>query len=285
MTDQAHPIAPADPKDCAVHTGRRLHRVAVTSLLAGGLLLSPLAVGTAGAHVNVTADDRTAGAYSALTFRVPNESDDASTTAVSVQLPQDTPFPSVRTRPLPGWTAKVVRAALPAPVEVNGATLTAAVRTVTWTADEDAAIGPGQYQEFSLAVGPLPEAGTILLPATQTYSDGEVVRWDEPAPASGEEPEHPAPVLEVVAAGSSSDGHSGSAGSGDEPVTGPGQEPAGGSGREPAAREPAASDEASTETRTDGTARWLGGVALSLAVLAAGAAGVALGTARAGRRR
>ena len=39
------------------------------------------------------------------------------------------------------------------------------------------------------------DPGTVLLPATQTYSDGEVVRWDEPTPSSGEEPEHPAPAL------------------------------------------------------------------------------------------
>jgi uncharacterized protein YcnI len=273
----------------------------VTGPLAGGLLLSPLALGSADAHVTVSADVSTSGAYSALTFRVPSESDEASTTAVSVQLPQDTPFSSVRTRPVPGWTAKVVRAPLPRPVKVNGATLTAAVRTVTWTADDDAAIGPDQYQEFSLAVGPLPAPSTIPLPATQTYSDGEVVRWDDPAPASGEEPEHAAPVLEVVEAGASAGGSSGSVGSGDQPVTGSGREPAGGSGdqpvtgsgREPAggsgdqpvAEEPVAEEDAPADTSSDGTARWLGGAALTVAVLAAGAAGLALGSARSGRRR
>ena len=234
-----------------------------TSLLAGGVLLTPLVGGTAGAHVRVNADDQTSGAYSALTFRVPNESDQASTTGVSVQLPQDTPFSTVSIRPVPGWTAKVVRAPLPIPVEVNGATLTEAVRTVTWTAEGDAAIGPDQYQEFSLSVGPLPGPGTVSLPATQTYSDGEVVRWDDPPPASGEEPAHPAPVLEVVAAATASGAPSGSGGSG-------------GSGDQPVAGE----DGAATPVR-DGTARWLGAAALTLA---AGTAGAALVSARTGRR-
>jgi hypothetical protein len=37
----------------------------------------------------------------------------------------------------------------------------------------------------------------LVFPTTQTYNDGEVVQWDEPTPASGEEPEHPAPTLTV----------------------------------------------------------------------------------------
>jgi hypothetical protein len=33
---------------------------------------------------------------------------------------------------------------------------------------------------------------------SQTYSDGEVVRWIDSTPKSGEEPEHPAPTLELI---------------------------------------------------------------------------------------
>ena len=32
----------------------------------------------------------------------------------------------------------------------------------------------------------------------QTYDNGDVVRWVEPTPAGGEEPEHPSPTLLVV---------------------------------------------------------------------------------------
>jgi hypothetical protein len=35
----------------------------------------------------------------------------------------------------------------------------------------------------------------------QTYSGGEEVAWIESIPASGEEPEHPAPTVQLVAAG------------------------------------------------------------------------------------
>jgi hypothetical protein len=62
-------------------------------------------------------------------------------------------------------------------------------------------IQPGEFDEFEVSVGPLPEdADQILFPSLQTYQSGEVVRWiDEPL-ESGEEPEHPAPLLTLVAA-------------------------------------------------------------------------------------
>lgn len=151
-------------------------------------------------------DSTASGSFSELTFRVPNESDTAGTVKVQVQLPQDHPFLEVDTRPVPGWTAKTTEETLPKPMVLEGATITKAVRTVTWTADRGSEVGPGQYQEFAISVGPLPAPGTVLLPATQTYSDGKVVTWDEPTPASGDEPEHPAPALVVTAADTTGSG-------------------------------------------------------------------------------
>ncbi len=178
-------------------TRRRRTLLVLAGLAAAGLTLAPAA--TAAAHVHVTPDNPTSGEFSVLTFRVPNESATAGTVKLTVDLPQDTPFLYVSTRPVPGWTAAATKAKLAKPVESYGTTLTEAVSEVTWTADKGTSIGPGEYQEFSLSVGPLPDPATIPLPTTQTYSDGTVVTWDQPTPASGEEPEHPAPVLEVEA--------------------------------------------------------------------------------------
>ena len=154
----------------------------------------------AAAHVRVHPDSTASGSFSALTFRVPNESDSAGTVKVTVQLPQDTPLIYVSTKPVPGWTAKLTEEPLPKPVESSGTTITKAVRTVTWTAAKGTQIGPGEYQEFSISGGPLPAAGPILFPTEQAYSDGTVVAWDQPTPASGPEPEHPAPAFEITAA-------------------------------------------------------------------------------------
>lgn len=212
--------------------------------------------GTASAHVRVHADSTTAGSFSALTFRVPTESDTASTVKVEVSLPQDQPLLSVSTKPVPGWNANIVEAPLPKPVTSEGATITKAPRTVTWTVtDKAAAIAPGQYQEFSISAGPLPPAGSLLLPVTQTYSDGKVVAWDQPTPASGEEPEHPAPELTVTAAASTENGATAS------PAAGPGN--------------PAAPVDASV-TPPDNLARGLSGAALVVALGALVTGGLAL---------
>ncbi|WP_222710524.1 YcnI family copper-binding membrane protein [Quadrisphaera setariae] len=176
-------------------------RAAATAALAAGLLLVPVAA--ASAHVHVTPDTTAAGSYALLDVRVPNESATASTTKVELTLPTDHPFTYAAVQPVPGWTAQVTEEPLATPVVVEGTTLTKAPRTITWTAQAGAGIAPGQFQQFPVSVGALPAAGTtVQLPATQTYSDGTVVAWDQPVPANGAEPENPAPEFTTTAAAS-----------------------------------------------------------------------------------
>ncbi|ARJ06979.1 hypothetical protein B5808_18420 [Cnuibacter physcomitrellae] len=175
-----------------------LASAAAALAVAGGVLFAaPLA---ASAHVHVEPDTASAGGYAVLTFRVPNESDTATTSSLTVDLPTDTPVTYVATEPVPGWTAKVVTSTLPTPVTEGDVTITEAPTQVVWTADDGVGIGKAQFQRFPVQVGPLPDVDSITLPAHQGYSDGSVVDWNEPTPASGEEPEHPAPVVYVNAA-------------------------------------------------------------------------------------
>src|SRR5687768_1523894 len=157
------------------------------------LLASP-----AGAHVSVTAPDAEPGGFATLTFSVPNERDDATTTSVQVTMPEDAPLAFVSVEPVPGWTVDVQREALEEPVEAEGEELTEAVSSIIWSGGS---IGAGQFQRFVVSAGPLPEdADSLSFPAVQTYSDGEEVAWIEETPPGGEEPERPAPVLELTAA-------------------------------------------------------------------------------------
>ncbi|QWT23963.1 YcnI family protein [Subtercola sp. PAMC28395] len=165
--------------------------VSLTAFLA---LAAPLA---ASAHVHVDPGQATAGEYSTLTFTVPNESATASTTKLEIDLPTDTPFGSVSYQPVPGWSAEVVQSTLATPVKTDDGTVTEAPTKITWTAGAGAGIAPGQYQLFAISVGPIPSTGSILLPTHQTYSDGTVSDWVNPTPASGIEPEDPAPTLYV----------------------------------------------------------------------------------------
>jgi uncharacterized protein YcnI len=177
--------------------------------------------GPASAHVTINPREAVQGSYGRLAFRVPSESDTASTTKVEVNLPGDAPVASVSTMPVPGWTVAVERRNLATPLEVHGSQITEAVSKITWTAAAGAAIKPGEFQEFPVSMGPLPAVDRMVFKALQTYSDGAVVRWIEEPPANGgEEPEHPAPVLtltkpadaEGAASASDASGSSGSSG-------------------------------------------------------------------------
>jgi uncharacterized protein YcnI len=152
--------------------------------------------------VEIDPGTATQGEEAALSFRVPNESDSASTTRVQVYLPTDHPLAEASVRPLPGWHATVQTRKLDQPLTTDDGEVTEAVIRVTWTADSPGdALKPGQYDDFDLAVGPLPEVSSLTFKTLQTYSDGTVVRWIDPPAAEGQpEPEHPAPTLTLVPA-------------------------------------------------------------------------------------
>lgn len=176
---------------------RALRRTTVvTALAASGLLIS---AGSAFAHVTVHPDSYPKGATDGtLTFRVPNEEKNAGTTKVQVFLPTDYPIPSVLVTPEPGWTAQVKTAKLKNPIKTDDGTINEAVSQIIWTKGK---IQPGQYQDFSVAFGQLPDdTGQLSFKTLQTYSDGKVVRWIEQPKAGQAEPESPAPVLHLTKA-------------------------------------------------------------------------------------
>lgn len=181
----------------------RWARIGIVGALTTALL--GLGAGVASAHVTVNPSDATAGSYAKLTFRVPVESDTASTVSVQVSLPTDHPFASVSLQPVPGWTATTKTTTFDPPLQTGKFNLTEAVSSITWTADDGVGVKPGQFQEFSISVGPVPDVASMTFPATQTYSDGSVVNWDQVA-ADGQERhdlDHPAPTLTIAQAGAS----------------------------------------------------------------------------------
>jgi len=176
---------------------RRLSAFTVAVL--GGLLV--LGTGTASAHVTVGSADAAPGGYGKITFRVPNESDAASTVALRIQVPTDTPLASLRAQPVPGWTDILTTSAIDPPVQVGGDSVDTAVSVVEFRADPGGGIAPGQFQEFALSGGPFPDAASLTFNAVQVYSDGSEAAWIEPTVEGQAEPEHPAPVLTLTAAG------------------------------------------------------------------------------------
>jgi periplasmic copper chaperone A len=206
----------------------------------------------ASAHVTVSSPDATPGGFGKLVFRVPSESETASTVKLTVTLPADTPFANVSAKTMPGWSVATTEKKLDKPIKNDdGFNLTKAISTVTWTAEKGQGVEPGEFNEFELSVGPFPEGSApITLPVVQTYSDGEAVTWNEPTPASGEEPEHPAPTFELAAA------------------TAPTAAPTAGTSADAPTTAESANVTASGGDTTDGLARWMGGIGLALVVAA-----------------
>jgi uncharacterized protein YcnI len=183
---------------------KRLFVLAAGTVGAGALLLA--ATGPAMAHVTVDAPGASRGGEAVLTFRVPNEEAKASTTELTVSLPTATPIASVSVQPHVGWTFTTKTTKLAKPITTDDGPVTEAVTEIDWKANSAATgIKPGEFDEFVISAGPLPDTATLTLPAIQTYSDGTVVRWIETsAPGSTTEPEHPAPVVTLAAAGARS---------------------------------------------------------------------------------
>ncbi len=166
-------------------------RISPFVAIGAGALLAIAAPLSASAHVTVSPGAAEPGSFSLITVKVPNESATESTTRVELTIPEATPFGYVSYVPVPGWTTELVTTTLPEPVETIYGEITEAVTTVIWTAQPGSEIIAGQIQLFPLSVGPVPDTGSIVLAADQTYSDGSVVSWSD----EGEEGEHPAPVL------------------------------------------------------------------------------------------
>ncbi|HEY8471196.1 MAG TPA: YcnI family protein [Natronosporangium sp.] len=235
-----------------MRTSARLATVAVAAVAVLAIAVP------ASAHVTVNPNEGVQGERARVDFRVPNESDTESTVGVEVHFPEEAPIASVSVGKVPGWTAEVTYRTLDTPLEGgHGEQITEVVESINWTADnDDAAIGPGEFLEFPVSLGPLPEVEEIAFPTLQTYSDGEVVRWIE-LPGEGTEPQNPAPVMSLAAAdGAADDGNGSAGGEAEEPATDPGSEQA-------------AEDDSDSGSST--------GIWLGLAGLVAGLAGLVLG--------
>jgi uncharacterized protein YcnI len=164
---------------------RAFSRALITTTTTGAAMSIALLSGTAPAwaHVHVDADDAAPGGSAILTFRVPGESETgALTTQFSVALPK---VASARAEVMPGWTSHLDRD-----------TAAGTVSSVTWTAAPSVGISSDQFALFRVSVT-LPNQPSVTFPATQTYSDGKVVRWDQPPLPGGGEPEYPVPELDL----------------------------------------------------------------------------------------
>jgi uncharacterized protein len=140
--------------------------------------------GAAFAHVEIEREGEVSatGVVNAK-MSVPNEEQPAKTTTIELVFPASPKLTDASATAANGFTAAVKKDAA------------GNVESITWTGGE---ITGDDEVEFPITVGDIPSGtDTVEFKALQTYDNGDVVRWIEPTSASGEEPEHPAPVLYV----------------------------------------------------------------------------------------
>ena len=223
---------------------RRIARVGLPLAVVTGLLIG--GAGIASAHVTAHSPDQlTQGSYAEIVFRAPNEQDTANFTKLEIDFSQTSPIPGADLKPIPGWDAQVTMTQLAQPVVMAKEEVKSAVKSIVWTAEPGYAIKPGQFQEFTVSVEGLPTNTTELdMPAVQTYDNGVVINWNQPTPATGQEPEHPVPHLTLLTAAQATAATT--------------------------ATVSMAGMTTGSASSTDGTARWLGGIGLLLGALALG---------------
>ena len=169
----------------------------ISALSAAVVLLVLAAPLAASAHVKISPNTAAAGDDIQVTFRVPNEEENAGTVRVEINLPTKTPFADAEYEPVAGWDARVVEAKLAKPIKNDGVEVTSAPVKIIYTAQPGVSIKAGQFQEFPVALDLTPDTGSVNFPTIQTYSNGDVVKWNQPTPADGDEPDHPAPTLYI----------------------------------------------------------------------------------------
>ena len=230
-------------------TSRRAVVVTATATTLVAVIALP-----ASAHVTVSPATLPKGATAELTFKVPNEESNATTSQLALQIPTDHPIAQVLPRDTPGWKVAVKTTTLATPLKTDDGTFTTAVSEIDWTGG---AIPVGQYQDFQVSVDPLPtDTNQLVFKAVQTYSNGDVVRWIDLTTSGQSAPDHPAPVLTLTAA--ADDTSNSASGSGSTPAAN--------------ATTAAAAAQSSTSSSSDGNGTvgiWLGafGLAAGLAAL------------------
>ena len=200
-------IQTTSPEEPA-HVATSPHASTFTRVAAGsGRLRSPacstLGAPPALAHVGTDKDEVAAGASTTLTFSIGHGCEESPTTSMRFQIPESVlnAAPVVK----PGWTIEVEKQDLATPVEAgHGEQQTDRTAIITFTAQDGYAVDSGFRDNFTLAFAAPEAEGPLFFKVIQGCEAGEnawIDEWD----GTGDEPEHPAPSVMVVA-GSADEG-------------------------------------------------------------------------------
>ncbi|MEU8024822.1 YcnI family protein [Micromonospora haikouensis] len=197
--------------------GLRMSASAVLAVVAAMLGWAGTALA---ADVTSTPEQARQGDPVRLEIVVPEERPGTRTERVELRLPAAAPVGEAYPMSVPGWAPRITTRKLAEPIPgIHGTTMDTVTASVVWTRAKGAPAGPAR---LAVSMGPLPQAERMVFEVVQTYSDGAVVRWADPAGGA-----RPAPVLTLLpaASGHGGDGATGAHGGGPSDTTAAGEAP------------------------------------------------------------
>lgn len=154
---------PASPKSLARALAALL--VTVFSLLA--VMLTQAA--TASAQVSIVPGSVKGGTTETFAFRLANQRAGTDSNRLEIIFPAGPPIAFAEVQPARGWTAKINPRPLDPPVRSGDRTISQVVGSIVL---EGGKVGPGQFEQFLVTLGPLPEQGDLVLETIQGYTNG-----------------------------------------------------------------------------------------------------------------
>jgi uncharacterized protein YcnI len=169
---------------------RRTAVVALGAAVFGALVLASPAT----ADVTANPTEATRGDGAKVTFRLTEDRPGAHTTKVQLIAPVDNPIGEIYPMSQSDWApATETRTLDKAVAGLHGMPVTEATASITWSRVDPAPKSTPPV-DLTVSMGPMPTDGDELsFTVVQTYSDGTVVRWADPAGGA-----HPAVVVKLV---------------------------------------------------------------------------------------
>ncbi|MTD56347.1 DUF1775 domain-containing protein [Amycolatopsis pithecellobii] len=151
---------------------RHAIRMLITVLLAtsGLLALASPAV----ARVSIVPGAVKGGDTETFAFRFANERTDVRSNRLVLTFPQDTPIAYAEVAAVRGWTARINPRTLSTPIRIGDQNISQVVGSIVF---EGGSVGPRQFEQFNVTMGPLPGSGKLAFAVEQSYVDGRVESW------------------------------------------------------------------------------------------------------------
>ncbi|MDX5457150.1 MULTISPECIES: YcnI family protein [Micromonospora] len=164
---------------------------ALLAAVLAGAVSWPGAANAAGVTVTTSPAQVRQGDAIELSVLVPADRPGTRTTRIELTMPADAPIGEVYPLSVPDWAPTITTRTLDQPVPgMHAAELNQVTHAVSWLRMPGTGTGPAR---LPLGMGPMPATDRLTFTVVQTYDDGTVVRWADPAGGA-----HPAPTVELL---------------------------------------------------------------------------------------